>query len=382
MPSRRRFVLNPTLQLTAVAEVSRRGRGRTQVEVRDAAAVRFLLAAVTGTSTRTPLSSDLRQHLIADGLLVGRDDVPRDVLLDPRLGTVAGAPELGSRGDGVAVGLTHCRLMQGPDLPADLARQTATAEAFLPSSDILWVRDPGSRISLPYTVTGRLAAATRRLLSVEGAAMSRGLAAQLAPGGVVITRRGAAERRLAWDRQLQVWRRGLRVDGFAVLRGLFPPLFLGALRTYYGDLDREGYLLGGDLRRAGYPLVHGEPVLQFLTGQLAPVVRRLTQDAVAPSFPPYLRIYEPGSVLERHRDQPVCRWNVDLVVGGDPAPTRSTSSTIWIAARHRVARVRLGLGDALLYRGTDVEHWRRPHPPGRTTAMASLHFGAPPSPRR
>jgi hypothetical protein len=62
--------------------------------------------------------------------------------------------------------------------------------------------------------------------------------------------------------------------------------------------------------------------------------------AVRPSFTPYLRVYDPGVILERHHDRPVCRWNLDLIVGGD---------------RHR----------------------RGPHPAGATTAVASLHDGAP-----
>jgi hypothetical protein len=68
-------------------------------------------------------------------------------------------------------------------------------------------------------------------------------------------------------------------------------------------------------------------------------------------------------------------------VGGDPAPARSTCSPIWIDVGGRVTGVRLALGDAVLYRGTEVEHWRRPHPAGRTTALASLHYGRPPATR-
>jgi hypothetical protein len=34
-----------------------------------------------------------------------------------------------------------------------------------------------------------------------------------------------------------------------VLRGLFEPTFLAAVRAYYQGVEREGYLLGGDDRR-------------------------------------------------------------------------------------------------------------------------------------
>ncbi|MGH2609617.1 MAG: hypothetical protein ACRDHF_11100, partial [Tepidiformaceae bacterium] len=37
--------------------------------------------------------------------------------------------------------------------------------------------------------------------------------------------------------------------------------------------------------------------------------------------------------------------------------------------------VRLGLGDGLLYRGTELRHWRRAQPAGRTTMLACFHYG-------
>lgn len=375
-------MLNPTLQLTAVAEVSRRGRGRAQVPVQDAEAVRFLLAAVSGAPAPGRLSPSLRQRLFEDGVLVTASDVPRDVTLDPRLDVSPADGGDRGRGGRVRSRITNGQLVAAPVLPAAVARQTGSVEAFLPAGPVLWVRDPGSRVTLPYTLARRFALAARAMLDATGAAPPPALASAFSRAGVCWTAPDRTARRQEWQRRVNAWRRDLRVDGFAVLRGLFPALFLDALRAYYRDLDREGYLLAGDLWRAGYPLVQGEPVLQFLAGQLAPVVRQLTREAVSSTFPPYLRIYEPGAVLDRHRDQAVCRWNVDLVVGGDPAPTRSTCSPIWIAARRKVRAARLGLGDALLYRGTEVEHWRRPHPRGRTTAMASLHYGAPPTGRR
>jgi hypothetical protein len=183
-----------------------------------------------------------------------------------------------------------------------------------------------------------------------------------------------ARTRAAWRRQVQDWRRELRARGHAVLRGLFTPVFVAAVREYYRRLDREGYLPGGDARRRGRPLIHDEPLLAFLGHQLAAVVRQVTGER-APSTFSFLRVYDAGAVLRRHRDHPVCRWNLDLVVGGEPPPGRRTAWPLWLAARPGRRAVRLALGDAVLYRGSRVTHWRSFQPAGRSTVLACFHYG-------
>jgi hypothetical protein len=170
------------------------------------------------------------------------------------------------------------------------------------------------------------------------------------------------------------WRRELHTSGYAVLRGLFTPIFIGAVREYYRRLEREGYLMGGDARRRGRPLIHDEPLLAFLGSQLAAVVRQVTRQP-APSTFSFLRVYDAGAVLERHRDHPVCRWNIDLVVGGEPPPVRRSAWPLWIAARPGRRAVRLGLGDGVLYCGAHVTHWRSVQPAGQSTVLACFHYG-------
>ena len=183
-----------------------------------------------------------------------------------------------------------------------------------------------------------------------------------------------ARERAAWRRQVLDWRRELRTSGYAVLRGLFPPIFVAAVRDYYRRLEREGYLMGGNERRRGRPLIHDEPLLAFLGSQLATVIYEVTREQ-APSTFSFLRVYDPGAVLERHRDRRVCRWNIDLVAGGDPPPKRRTAWPLWIDGRRGRHAVRLGLGDGLLYRGTELRHWRSAQPAGQSTVLACFHYG-------
>jgi hypothetical protein len=370
MSDRGRLVFNPTLQLTALADISRRGKGRRQVEFTDARALRVLLAAVTG-GRRPRLDGALARRLFHDGILVRPAEVPGDVHLDPRLRLAAPA----AAGRAVPVRLrAGSRLHRGPGLPADIARRVAIAEPFLPAEDILWVRHAGSGIELPYTLTPDVARVARELQRGAGDARSSPLPEALRAVGAAGDFGDVARERADWRRQVQGWRRDLHTSGFAVLRGLFTPIFVAAVREYYQRLVREGYLMAGDARRRGRPLIHDEPLLAFLGGQLAAVVSRVTRQR-APSTFSFLRVYDAGAVLERHRDHPVCRWNIDLVVGGEPPPLRHRAWPLWIATRPGRRAVRLGLGDGVLYRGTHVTHWRPLQPAGHSTVLACFHYG-------
>ena len=365
----RPLVLNPTLQLAATVDVSERGVGRRRLELTDARAVRFLLATVASDGRRPRLDRRLRRQLLEAGVLVAPARVPRDVHLDPRLDL---APR---RERGTALRLAPgCRLHRGPDLPPDIASAAAGSEPFLPEADVLWAPWPGSGIALPYTLAPRLSGATADLLGRRRspASLPPGAAAALVSVGAL----EPAGRRSEWRSRVSAWRRELRARGFAVLRDLFSPVFLAAVRVYYRRLETEGYLLGGDERRRGAPLLYDEPLLGFLAGRLAPVVSRVTGSRPRATFT-YLRVYDRGAILGTHRDQPSCRWNVDLVVGGQPRPVRRNAWPLWLDGRRGPEPVRLGLGDGLLYRGDRLQHWRHAQPRGRTTVLASLHYGPP-----
>jgi len=395
MSDRGRLVLNPTLQLTALVDISRRGKEHRRVEFTDARALRWLFAAVIG-GRRPRLDGALARQLLHDGILVRPAEVPRDVHLDPRLGLAAPtsrdvthrarvAPR--RRGPSArapaAVGgsgsprlRAGSRLRRGPGLPPDIARRVAIPEPFLPAEDILWVRHAGSGIELPYTLTPDVARVVRELQRGGRDARSIPVPDALRAVGAAGEFGDVAREQAVWRRQVRDWRRELHTSGYAVLRGLFTPIFVAAVREYYRRLEREGYLMGGDARRRGRPLIHDEPLLAFLGSQLAAVVSQVTRQR-APSIFSFLRVYDPGAVLERHRDRPVCRWNIDLVAGGEPPPERRTAWPLWIDGRRGRRAVRLGLADGLLYRGTELRHWRPTQRAGHSTVLACFHYGLP-----
>ena len=66
----------------------------------------------------------------------------------------------------------------------------------------------------------------------------------------------------------------------------------------------------------------------------------------------YARIYKRGDILRTHRDRPACEISITLDLGGDPW-------SIWVLDRdENPVEVKLNAGDALIYRGCEIHHWR------------------------
>jgi alkylated DNA repair dioxygenase AlkB len=71
----------------------------------------------------------------------------------------------------------------------------------------------------------------------------------------------------------------------------------------------------------------------------------------------YARIYKHGDVLHRHKDRPSCEISATLNLGGDEWPLFLDPTG---EIGNEGVQVNLKPGDALIYKGTIVEHWREP----------------------
>jgi hypothetical protein len=82
----------------------------------------------------------------------------------------------------------------------------------------------------------------------------------------------------------------------------------------------------------------------------------------------YARLYTNGNVLERHIDRPSCEISATVQLGR----SHHYSWPIHMGGN----RFDLAEGDAVIYRGCDVEHWRNAcdGPSGYYSGQAFLHF--------
>jgi hypothetical protein len=122
-----------------------------------------------------------------------------------------------------------------------------------------------------------------------------------------------------------------------------------------------------------------------LLEQLLPYVERASGKRLYPTYA-YARMYKPGEVLKLHRDRPSCEISLTLTLGfdgeiwpiymakeGDDTDTLVTDDK---GINHYIkepTKVLMNVGDAVLYRGCEVFHWRDEFK-GKYQAQVFLHY--------
>jgi hypothetical protein len=82
----------------------------------------------------------------------------------------------------------------------------------------------------------------------------------------------------------------------------------------------------------------------------------------------YARLYSNGDVLEKHKDRPACEISATVQLGR----SHHYAWPIYMGGK----RYDMAEGDAVLYRGCDIEHWRDAcdGPDGYYSGQVFLHF--------
>ena len=96
----------------------------------------------------------------------------------------------------------------------------------------------------------------------------------------------------------------------------------------------------------------------------------------------YTRLYKKGDVLPRHKDRYSCEVSTTLHLGGDNwpiflEPDASKGVFIeeneYIPSKSKGKEIELGVGDMLIYRGCELEHWREKFE-GESCGQVFFHY--------
>lgn len=119
--------------------------------------------------------------------------------------------------------------------------------------------------------------------------------------------------------------------------------------------------------------IHSEnaPVFDSLLEQLLPHFEKASGKKLLPTYA-YARLYAPGETLKNHRDRPSCEISSTLTLGfdGDPWP-------IFMSKEENPKNpepILMDVGDAVLYRGQELYHWRNEYKEGEWQAQIFLHY--------
>lgn len=109
--------------------------------------------------------------------------------------------------------------------------------------------------------------------------------------------------------------------------------------------------------------IYGDPLIDTLSILKKPLMEKETGKKLKESYS-YWRMYVHGSELHKHKDRPSCEISVTLNIGSD-----GTDWPIYMDGTPLV----LNPGDAGVYLGCDVLHWRDEFF-GDWSAQAFLHY--------
>jgi hypothetical protein len=265
----------------------------------------------------------------------------------------------------------------GDEPPAHLSARLTSLDRFSPRRPLVWVEDAGTETLAPYWLTRERARVVGQLKAgtLAPAELDAAVVAAFEEAGILVAPDGEAARVQSWRRTCAELRVDLQTTQYAVLRKIIHPLQLGALRRYFRALDGRGHLKASSNKHYAHHRrsIYDEETARFVQQQITPLVNRITPAPVRPSHC-QVSVYQPGAFLRRHKDQPQYVWNLSLVLDAEPELEEARAWPICVEVEGQAREVRLEIGDAVLYRGSEFMHWRDVLPEGQSVTLLFSFF--------
>ena len=118
---------------------------------------------------------------------------------------------------------------------------------------------------------------------------------------------------------------------------------------------------------------YGDPMMDSLLMAHGKKIEEVTGMKLAPSYT-YYRMYLNGAILERHKDRPSCEISATVCLDWNDSNCQKRKPwPIWIKNDQGEIAINLEPGDAMVYKGCEVEHWREPFH-GNACAQVFYHY--------
>jgi hypothetical protein len=140
---------------------------------------------------------------------------------------------------------------------------------------------------------------------------------------------------------------------------------------YQNKIVNENPILGtfSDIQVPNTYSCYSDFVMETLLLKLLPIVEKETELKLIPTYS-YTRLYKKGDELKRHKDRPSCEVSITLNLGGD-------NWDIFLEPSGKINQkgmiVSLQVGDLLIYKGCELEHWREKFK-GKICGQVFLHY--------
>lgn len=260
----------------------------------------------------------------------------------------------------------------GATIPLPLLRRTRFRERFLPNYPLLWVTDPATSINYPFWTRPNQAHLFRRFVAGNPPPyLEADLAARLAYAGILVTAEGLDQRRRDSEEQVRRARVCFAEQGYCVMPSLLHPAHRDALKRYYAELINHGWELGDVQVRRRYGQ-HNEMIARYFHHQFTEIIGRIVGEPVKASYT-YVSAYREGSILGAHVDRKQCEFTVSLLIE-DEDVSATGAWPLWFQLHEGKVAVTPKTGDAVVFRGCELPHWREQSSTAHTSTVLLFHY--------
>ena len=158
--------------------------------------------------------------------------------------------------------------------------------------------------------------------------------------------------------------------GYEIVRNLLPTAFAHYLAGYFELIAYNKIRnIKSDEQVPKAHSVYGDPAFDHLGVFCLPLIEAVVQKDLAPTYT-YARIYQPGAELKIHKDRPSCEHSVSLCLNQDLI---SEWPLMFEDFNSEIGGANLNPGDGVVYKGTDLKHWREPFK-GNRQCQLFMHY--------
>tara|TARA_R110002072_G_scaffold201632_2_gene359377 strand:+ start:2430 stop:3014 length:585 start_codon:yes stop_codon:yes gene_type:complete len=160
--------------------------------------------------------------------------------------------------------------------------------------------------------------------------------------------------------------------GYVKVECLIDDQTIKTISQYFENKINRGEWVGkkevevNDASKLGY---YADPLIEVMLKQCQPAIEQHTGLELDPTYS-FSRVYQEGEELTPHTDRPSCEISVTINVActGD-------AWAIWMQYKDNdPVKCMLNPGDAVIYKGCEVTHWRRKLPKGQINVQFMLHY--------
>lgn len=159
-------------------------------------------------------------------------------------------------------------------------------------------------------------------------------------------------------------------NGYVLAEGFIDERTILVLSKYFENRLRRGeWAFDPEFDPTTSLAYYADPLVEVFLETGLPDVEELCELELLPTYS-YARIYQKGEELKPHMDRPSCEISVTVNIAskGKPSPIYVEYGEL------QPKKYILKPGDAIIYKGCEVLHWRRPFQEDQINVQFMLHY--------